>query len=246
MVTKFRFATFAVLAALVAGCGGGGNSQSGGGSLACGPNFATPNYVQVTDPGTQRQNTLRYWPSFPVRVYIENEETYDDDGTTVSTSDLTRIAMSRWVAAADNAPVFLETDNPSEAKIKIAFAQTTSAPGSGGTLGRTVVSFFPSNNQLVSAEITINLWPNMTRAQFVQGLRQTIAHEFGHALYLQGHSDVAADTMYYQTDPSKDGPLTTRDINSFHTAYCGNFGNNLTSRSLPGEQPVTEVVDCPR
>jgi hypothetical protein len=230
---------------VMGGCGGGGTTSNTG-SLTCGPTFKTPNYVLAIDPANSEPNDIRFWPSFPISIHFENSQNFDDNGSTVSTTDLTRTAMSRWVGAADNAPLFTETGSPNGAKVKISFNQLASPPGSGGTLGRTLVSFFPSNNELVTAEIVINTWPGMTRAQFLDGLTQTITHELGHALYLQGHSDVQADTMYFQSDPSADAPLTTRDINSFQTAYCGKFSNNLQSRSPRNEQPVSVLITCPR
>lgn len=244
MKPSVRNLSLIVLAGFFAGCGGGGGTSTGGGSLTCGPTFKTPNYVESVDPSSNQQNTLRYWPSFPIQVFIENEVVYDNNGTIVSTDDLTETAINRWIAAAENAGIITLTNNEAAAEITVQFAQLNQKPGSGGTLARTVVSFFPSNNQLVSAEITVNLWPNMTAAEFTEGLIQTITHEFGHALYLQGHSEVDGDTMYFQSDPSEDGPLTTRDINSFQTAYCGEFTTRNITRSNPDEQPVTEVITC--
>lgn len=235
----------ATLALMVVGCGGGGSGTNTTGSGTCGPDFLTPNYIQAVDPGSNQPNRARFWTSFPLNVRFTNDETFDDNGTSVSAADQSRIAMARWESAADGANLFEETTSSSNAKITVTFNQIANAPGSGGTLGSTVVSFFPSNNQLIDAEITINIWPNMTRAQFIDGLRKTIAHEFGHALYLQGHSDESEDVMYYQTNPSIDFPLTTRDINTFKTAYCGEFTQNLTTRALPNETPVRETITCP-
>ncbi len=246
MTSLTRTLLLALLVASVAGCGGGGGTRTTTGALTCGPTYKTPNYVEAIDPASNRSNILRYWPNFAITVYFTNEQTFDDNGTLVSTSDLSRTAISRWESAADGADLFTEVTSANGAQVTVSFNQLASAPGSGDTLGTTVVSFFPSNSQLISAEVVINTWVGMTRAQFIDGLKQTITHEFGHVLYLQGHSDNPADTMYYQSDPSVDGPLTTSDINSLQTAYCGDFTNNLTSRARPGEQPVTIKIDCPR
>lgn len=226
---------------LLAGCGGGGTAKTTG-ALTCGPTYKTPNYILAKDPSSGIQNDLRYWANFPVKVFIGPEIIFEDNGVVVNTTTMqTDAALQRWTTAAGST-LFTKTSE-SQAQITITFNELPEEPGPGATLGRTIVTYYPSNNQLVSAEIIVNTWVGMTKAEF-NGLRQTITHEFGHALFLQGHSDVEADTMFWQSDPSTDAPLTTRDKNSFETAYCGDFSDSLVSREVPNEKPVTKVIIC--
>lgn len=241
----FLTAGISVVAGILIGCGGAGGGTTSGGNLSCGASFATPNYIQDNDPGSGDPNVTRFWRTFPITLGFVNEESYNDSGTTVTTSDQTRVAMSRWVNAADGTALFSEIANANSAKIRVEVNRLSAEPGAGQVLAQTVITYFPSSGEIVSAEITINTWPNMTRNQFVNGLKRTIAHEFGHALYLEGHSSLISDVMYYQGNSSLDQNLTTRDINTFQTAYCGDF-TNRSVRSNPNEALVKKVITCPK
>lgn len=249
MVQKAKtslLASSTILAGFLIGCGGGGGGVStGGGNLNCGFNFATPNYVQDTDPASGDQNVTRFWKTFPITLGFKNEVSYNDSGTTVTTSDQTRVAMDRWVNAADGTALFNEISNANNAKIQVEVNQLSAEPGAGGTLAQTLITYYPSSGEIIRAEITLNTWPGMTRNQFVNGLKRTMAHEFGHALYLEGHSETLTDVMYYQGNPSLDQQLTTRDINSLQTAYCGDYSNRSV-RTNENETPAVIVIECPK
>lgn len=229
----------------VIGCGGGGDSTGNTTPLACGPNYLTPNYVEATDPGDNDQNQILTWPGFPLTVHFASSDSRTFSGTTYNTTDTFTEALDRWVAASGGDLTYSVVGSPTGADIIVNVNQLSSSPGGGGTLGFTQITFFPSNGQIVSARITINVWPGMSAAQFVDGLRGTTTHEFGHALFLQGHSDIQADNMYFQGSSALDKPLTTRDRNSFLTAYCGTFNSRSRQASgIPGEQPVTITINC--
>lgn len=236
----------AVIVLFAIGCGGGGNSQSGGNTtpLSCGPNYLTPNYVLANDPGDNQPNVILTWPGFPLNVYFATNQVNTYGGTSYDTNDLFWEAMQRWVAASGASMVINQTSSSANADITVNVNQLSTAPGGGGTLGYTQVTYYPSTGQIVSANVTINTWPSMTAAQFRDGLKATTTHEFGHALFLQGHSDDNLDNMYYQGSSSLDKLLTQRDINSFLTAYCGTFSSRSRARGETGEQPVTITISC--
>lgn len=221
------------------GCGGGGSSSSN--PLTCGPTYLTPNYVTAVDPGDNTPNEVLTWSQFPLRLFIKNTVTHP---STVATTDEHAIeAASRWTNASNGQANFVRVTQQSQAQVTFEVATLPSPVGSGGTLGFTEVTYFQSNRQIVSARIVVNVWNGMTSDQFDKGLKNTITHEFGHALFMQGHSDADADVMYFQGELDVDSALTTRDVNSFLTAYCGNFRSRAT-RSNPDEKPVTIRIEC--
>jgi predicted Zn-dependent protease len=244
----FWIALSATIVVGAIGCGGGGGSSNGSTPLACGTNYLTPNYVTATDPGDNQENVILTWPGFPLRVYFASNQTATYSGTTYDTTDTFLDALQRWSDASTGNMTFTKINTSTNADITVNVNQLASAPGGGGTLGYTQVTYYPSNGQIVSANVTINTWPGMTEAQFADGLKGTSTHEFGHALFLQGHSDQIPDSMYYQGSSALDKSLTTRDKNSFLTAYCGTFATRSIERPVaqgaPGEQPVTKTIYC--
>ena len=80
------------------------------------------------------------------------------------------------------------------------------------------------------SDILLNTWMGMSDGN-IRSFQETSAHEFGHALGMNGHSDDTNDVMFtaHLIDSMK--PLTTRDINSLKTAYCGQFGRAAPLRS---------------
>jgi predicted Zn-dependent protease len=235
-------ATIAVVG--VIGCGGGGGNSNTNTPLTCGPNYLTPNYVQATDPGDGSQNQILVWAGFPLTIRFTNSESATYGGTNFDTTTTFMEAVNRWVVASGNAIAINQT-TASTADITVTVNRLPAAPGAGGTLGFTQISYFPSTGQIDSARITMNTWPGMTQAQFVNGLRGTMTHEVGHALFLQGHSDDANDNMYFQGSSSQDRSLTTRDENSFLTAYCGTFASrSRAAKGQPGEQLKTITIEC--
>lgn len=236
----------AFITAGLTGCGGGGGSSSS--SETCGPEFRTPNYVTDRDPVDNSPNFVLRWPAFPLGIFFKNDETYLDGATTVTASSRFREGAARWAAATANGISFRDSTSASGSDIEITFNRLANRPGNGDVLGLTRVTYFPSSGTIVKAEITMNTWPGMTRAEFVNGLRDTSTHELGHALFLQGHSSNNGDVMYWTSASDDDRALSTRDINSVLTAYCGTFRSrdrrDGTPLGLPGEKPVTIEMHC--
>lgn len=247
--SAFWIACSAALIVGAIGCGGGGGSTTGDTTpLACGVNYLTPNYVQGVDPGDNDDNLILTWPGFPLNVYFASHQTATFGANTYDTTDLFWESLQRWVTASGSNMQVTKLNSATGADITVDVNQLSTAPGGGGTLGYTQVTYYQSNGQIASAHVTINTWPGMNVAQFRDGLRATTAHEFGHALFLQGHSDQTADLMYYQGSSSLDKQISTRDQNSFLTAYCGTFASRSRGKAegAPGEKPVTKTIYCTR
>lgn len=232
-------------AAFVASCaGGGGSGTTTGGSLSCGPNYQTPNYVQDTDPGSGTQNFVLHWSGFPLNLYEVNQVTFTNGLVSVTSSDIIADAVSRWGVASSGGVSMVNYGFSLGAHISVEFVKLPAKPGSGSTLGTTTISYFTSNNQMVRADVKINYWDGMTLAEFNLGLRHTTTHEVGHALFLHGHSSVNSDVMYYQGPMSSDAPLTLRDQNSLMTSYCGQFPSRGRAIPSPGGPVKTVVIEC--
>ena len=203
---------------LLAGCGGGSGAASEeplDQSLACGTSYRTPNYVTDRDPSSNRTNRILAWPSFPIRVYAEDRDT-----------DLIDRAMNRWVEASGTGSEQLTwsyVNDRDDADIVIQSEELDEAPGSGDTLAVTELRFNSSSNLLSSAVVTLYTWPDMTATEAGNGLRGTLTHELGHALFLSGHSEDDDDVMFPSSDAQSDAFLTDRDENSLLTAYCGQY-----------------------
>lgn len=229
-------------ALIILGCGGAGTTII---SQQCGPTYATPNYAQANDPGSGDANLLLRWSGYPLRYYIANSEQRTFGSSTTSTTEKFQEALNKWSqSVTPGAVTFTEIADQGSSDIELMITTIAAHPGQGGTLGRTVVTYYQSTGEIIKAEIEVNVWPGMTQAQWEEGLRHTMSHEIGHGLFLSGHSDDNSDLMYYQGSSSTDKPLTTKDVNTFLTAYCGDFGTRYPRGDYPNEKPVQLVITC--
>jgi len=118
--------------------------------------------------------------------------------------------------------VATKVNTQQEADVVVSYENFATMP-LGTWIGYSSWNYFPWNYQTFNGNITIRTWDNMTAQEVSNGLLQTSQHEFGHMLFLGGHSEASPDTMYPygQTDVYK--PLTQRDQNSIKTAVCDSF-----------------------
>lgn len=235
------------------GCGGtgagtssGGSGGGGGGRPTCGVNYATPNYVLDNDPGSGRQNRLLYWERFPLRVAFRNDKFYPDgSGGSISVALLAEEAFGRWQTASSGGVQISRVGSTSEAEVSVTFSTLPSRPGPGGTLATTSLSYVESSGRIVSASIDIATWPGMTVAELFLGLKATSAHEFGHALFLLGHSENSGDLMFPSIDQERDKAISQQDINTLFTSYCGAFNRSPMERSREAEGPIKTIkINC--
>lgn len=224
----------------LASCGG----QIGGAkSASCGTDFATPNYATDSDPGSGRANQFLHWSGFPLRVGFTGVVTYDPGGASVSSIDVFKDAALKWYHTTSG-NVRFEFPDSGSVDITVNIVVLPSAPGPGEQLGATSLSYIPSSGQIVSANMTIYAWNGMTLQQFQDGMKRTAAHEFGHALFLDGHSAREGDLMYFLSDPNVDGWPSSTDINSLYTAYCGTFSTRKPQAEAK-EKLETLQISCP-
>jgi hypothetical protein len=208
------------LAALMAGCGGGG--AGAGEQRVCSADTFVPNYVRQLDQ-------LLYWERFPVTVYFERDANYSDYYRTLALQ-----GFDQWVEATGSVVRYQEVSNPDGAQIKVSFKPDTRN-------GKTHYTYYPSSGRLVSAKVEIGVLGNNPI-----DIRSVAAHEFGHALGIAGHSKDPEDMMFatYTTDvPLK---ITQSDLNTLKTAYCSYFLLSRTRTALPpsDETPVEATIVC--
>ncbi len=227
------------------GCPSLSGSDGGSGSAkTCGPNFATPTYADVEDPSTGEDNLLLHWSGFPVRVHYINDITFDPGGLNISAVDVVTTARNRWTTASNGGVTFDEVGTPGQADIVVQFEHLDSQPSGGEALAFTQITYAPSTSTIFSAEITIHTWDGMTRNQFENGLKSTASHEFGHALFISGHSPLNIDLMYFAASASADKQISVQDRNTLETAYCGVYDDRSRDRIVPDDLK-TITITCP-
>lgn len=237
-------------ALLLMSCGGGGGggstgvtgadtgSTSGVGPLGCPLNSFSPNYLQVDDPGSGDPNQVHWWDHFPIRVYFTSNPTVQ--GQPLATVSMN--GFNAWSAVAGKT-IAVQVGSENDADVVVSFQNLSAPPGDGDWVGQTSWSFSPSTKETFESNMTLRTWTGMTSNQVANGLRGTAQHEFGHAIFLDGHSNQSQDSMYPFGSITTYTPLTTRDQNSLKTAYCGSFEDRAPS--LYKGPIVTKTISCP-
>ena len=157
---------------------------------------------------------LLHWDHFPLHVYIA-----PSDLATKERTEAVQAGFDQWVHATKDFVQYQIVTKPAQAEITLTFLPNESVPEQGGSCGHTTVTFLTLT--LDSANIVL-----ATTDVKPADLQATAAHEFGHALGLDGHSDDAGDLMYavLTRSPSGDLPLlshtiTVRDLNTLKSCY---------------------------
>jgi hypothetical protein len=209
----------ASVALLLAGCGGGAQS---GVERVCSANTFIPNYV----PQLRR---LLYWERFPVTVYFERDENYSDYYRALALQ-----GFDQWVNATGSVVRYVVVGTPDAAQIKVYFDPSTKD-------GLTTYSYYPSSGRLVSARVEIG-----TKGNNAVDIRSVAAHEFGHAIGIDGHSANPDDMMYPTYTPNVPLQITQSDLNTLKTAYCDYFIGRSRRAPHPAEEaPVEVTIVCP-
>ncbi len=189
---------------------------------ACGPNGFTPNFAGELDPQDGQPNKLYWWHDFPIRVYFDETQSLVDR----SVIEQIRAGFDTWHEATGVLGAYELTTDAASADITVRF---THQPEGNGVAFTDLV-FFTGDNTLDKATITF-IVPRISADAFTR----VGAHEFGHALGLEGHSNVPADVM---SIPSGLLPLTARDINTLASGYCAYY--NRGRHAAPRPAAITE------
>jgi predicted Zn-dependent protease len=190
-------------------------------SLGSDDSSYTPNYL-----GGPLMQASRRWKDFPVRVYFEKSGAYSADRR-----DAALQGFSFWATVSKGTLPYVVVDAASEADVTVRFIPGAYIPPSRSTVGLT--RSLSSEKWIRSAQMTLATGGRTTLAN----LTDVAAHEWGHALGINGHSDDPKDLMSATSvrvitlsprgrvlgSESKVRTPTRRDINTMKTIYTDRF-----------------------
>lgn len=174
---------------------------------------------------------LLHWARFPLKVAFVSTE----DTAPVSPDFKAAVlaGFSDWVGASRGVIRCTVVDNPTQADLCVRFDPQASVPGQGAAVGYTSMTFAGQTLRHAAMELAIG-------DTNPSDLRTVAAHEFGHALGIDGHSPDADDLMYSTTTRilGADGvpvaqpvhPVTARDLHTLEACYPALLGSLLAQR----------------
>lgn len=171
-----------------------------------------PNYLN--NPHLQ---ALRRWKRLPVRVYFERGGAYTEER-----ERLARAGFDAWTKASGEVLRYSVVSTAKEAEVTVRFSPAAHLSSGPNTLGLTTSSAWGSTLQRARVELA-------TGDARPEDLTEVAAHEWGHVLGINGHSDNSRDLMYgvtiryislrpFFTRPAPRG-VSERDLNTIRAAY---------------------------
>jgi hypothetical protein len=162
-------------------------------------------------PSYSKSVTLRRFTSPSVRVWFDtNARLY-----TITREELVLSGFYRWETATRNGISVVPADSSKDADIIVLLTDDIDTNCSPSRTGCTNLRYRGRKME----EATIRLDPTTGDAPGIA------AHEFGHALGIDGHSPSRGDLMYLIGRPS--GQPSLADVNVIRAAYCQNFTSPL-------------------
>jgi predicted Zn-dependent protease len=166
----------------------------------------------------------------PLRVYISNGTKAGNWSS--ATKQLVYKAMRTWSTATANKIKFVETPSREGADIVVVWERQLEHSRLG------VSPFRAMGNSILYSDVHVATHHPTTGEPLNNTmLLQTITHELGHALGIQGHSPNPKDLMYWSTSPQQTGMLTQTDVNTINALYQlkPDITNGLYGETSAGE-----------
>ena len=220
------------------GCGGGGSGPGisptptpTGSNGSCSRTY-TPNYR--TDPLMDRNNPLLHWAAFPLRVYFKTDGAYS-----TARQALAVRGFNHWVkSTGSDGATYQVVNSASKANVVVDFYLFTG--GAGDRLGYTEFDYDAATNIITTVKRPVQIHIGISGDNNNDLI--TASHEFGHALGINGHSANPSDLMYFEGNEQAGGGISTRDLNTILTAYCGDFNKNSNARIAPQTGDIKSVI----
>jgi hypothetical protein len=164
---------------------------------------AIARYIRKLMPSADYVGNLRKcvtWKKLPVRVFFVRDERYSQ-----SREQFAKRGFNRWVVATEGILNYEITDDIFEADLTVRFDSMT-------------------NNGVTSTHFNKG---SISRADILIGVQQSVesdievvaAHEFGHAMGIDGHSNDKRDLMYPTHQAGTVARVTYRDLNTMASRY---------------------------
>ncbi|HET6385695.1 MAG TPA: matrixin family metalloprotease [Armatimonadota bacterium] len=167
--------------------------------------ISAPNYVGSLE-GLQR------WRRFPVSVVFPHDANYS-----LRRQEEALAGFQQWTAATNGKVSFRLRDASGAADIMVRF-------DSARVKSETITQYDVRRDTLYHADIYIGMTvDDGSGAEITPGdVRELAAHEFGHALGIDGHSPDPGDLMYHSLG-NTNRAVTARDLNTLRKAYSPAF-----------------------
>jgi hypothetical protein len=235
-----RFVTLVLLLAFLTqspGSARGGGSAVGGAAAVAPGDGATPGAAFL--PNYARGAGilgLRRWKRLPVRVFFENGDAYPE-----TLRKGTLAGFDQWTTATNGVLGYRVVGSAAAADVTVRFHAGPNLPPDPQTVGRT--TFVARGIWLKRAHVDLATGAAGARSE---ELEEVAAHEWGHALGVNGHSDDPNDLMHGVTVryivrdpfsaalPRRARTVTERDLNTVKTCYAPLFAANGNRGAAPG------------
>jgi predicted Zn-dependent protease len=203
--------------------------------------FAPPGMAPTNGPSTANEpdyldavNTegnFRWSPDkLPIDVYIADG--YAVSGYQPGYRQMMVDAFNAWCDSSSGTMSWREVQNPNKSDVMVSWTSSPNIrPGAveaGQTKTLVQQNKLTGDGKIMNAQISI-LTELMGRPFNEDAMRKTCLHEVGHALGLQGHSDVPTDIMYPTVNEHQVARLKARDVNTLARLYSTGARNTVAS-----------------